>query len=159
MRLIWIMVLGVALALSGCGDDGGSGGSGGSAGTGGTAGSGGSAGMNGSGGEGGSGGVSGNEAPVITSVAWMPDGSCSNGAASDYTVTVTATDDSTNAADLIYEGSVGGCTGNIDAPVSTINCPNAAPYTGSVVVRDAEGLASVPVNFRIGICESGSESP
>lgn len=150
MRLIWTMVLGVALALSGCGDDGGSGGSGGTAGTGGSAGS------DGSGGEGGS---SGNEAPEIVSVAWMPDGACSQGSASDYTVTVTATDDSTDAADLIYEGSVGGCTGDIDAPVSTINCPNAAPYNGMVVVRDAEGLASVPVNFRIGICESGSESP
>ncbi len=153
MRLIWAVVLGGALALSGCGSDGGS------AGSGGTAGSGGSAGMNGGGGEGGAGGMSNNEAPVISGVAWMPDGACSQGSASDYTVTVTASDDSTDAADLVYEGSVGGCNFDIDAPVSTINCPNAAPYNGTVVVRDAQGLASEPLNFRIGICETGSASP
>ena len=140
MRWITMLILGGVLALSGCGDD--SSGTGGSAGT---------------GGGGGAGGIGDNEAPVITMVAWAPVGACppSGGGSSDYTVTVTAMDDNTAPMDLTYEGSVGGCDGQIDAPVSTINCPNAALYNGMVVVRD-ESLASVPVNFAIDVCETGS---
>ncbi len=147
MRLIMTLILGGALAISGCSSDDGSGGSGGSGAAGGSGGAGGMGGMGGSGG-------GGNEAPVITMVTSAPDGSCSQGTASDYTITVTATDDSTAPGDLVYEGSVAGCQGDIDAASSTIGCPNAAPYQGSVVVRDEGGLASVPVNFTVAICES-----
>jgi hypothetical protein len=110
------------------------------------------------GGEGGSGGMGG-EAPVITMVAWAPVGSCSMGTAGDYTVTVTATDADSDPMDLVYEGSVGGCTGAIDAATSTITCPNAAPYNGSVVVEDGDGNASAPAAFTIGICETSSTTP
>ncbi len=91
MRLAIALVLGGALALSGCDSDGGSeetGGSGGSAGTGGSA---------GSSGAGGAGGMNGGEAPVITMVEWSTGIDCGRGAASNYTVIVTATDaDSTS---------------------------------------------------------------
>ena len=81
MRFLIVLVLTGALGLLGCGsDDGGGAGSGGSGGSGGTA---------GSGGAGGTGGMNGTEPPQITMVAWAPDGSCSPGVASSYTVTVT----------------------------------------------------------------------
>jgi hypothetical protein len=99
------------------------------------------------------------EAPVITLVEWTPDGACQNGAASGYTVTVTATDADSDPIDLIYDGSVAGCNGQIDGATSTIICPNAAPYNGSVVVEDGDGNISNPVNFTIGVCETSSIMP
>ena len=150
MRLITAMILGSALALFGCDSDGGAGGT---AGTGGTAGSG------GTGGSGGSGGMSAGEAPVITMVAWAPVGACTGGVGSDYTVTVTATDADSDAADLIYDGSVAGCSGQIDDVTSTISCPNAAPYAGTVVVEDGDGNVSNRVNFTIAVCATDSVTP
>lgn len=135
MRWITTFVLGVVLAASGCGDDSGTAGSGGGA---------------GSGGSGGDAGV----APTITMVAWETTPTCSG--ASDYTVTVSVTDPDTNARDLVFSGSVGGCTGSLDAAVSTINCPNVAPYPGTVMVTDDDGNESTPVAFDIGVCESSS---
>jgi len=138
-----------ALALAGCGDsDSESGGSGGNAGSGGSAGTGGDA---------GSGGMTGGGTPVITMVAWAPDGSCSPGTTGDYTVTVTAMDPDDDP--LSYSGSVLGCNGSVDMATSTISCPNAAPYGGTVVVEDDNGNVSVPVDFTVGICESGSVEP
>ena len=144
MRFAMALVLGGALALSGCDSDGGSG----SAGSGGTAGS------------GGSGGEGGGEAPVITRVQWAPVGSCAQGTPTDYTVTVTATDADSNQMDLIYDGSVSSCIpGEIDDKTSTINCPNARPYGGMVMVTDNDGNVSNPVNFTIGVCETSSITP
>jgi hypothetical protein len=53
-------------------------------------------------------------------------------------------------------GSVGGCIGAIDAAVSTISCPNVAPYPGTVMVSDPDGNDSVPVAFTVGVCETDS---
>ncbi len=131
----------------------------GTAGSGGTAGTGGTAGSSGAGGDGGAGGMNGGEAPVITMVAWAPDGACTPGTSSDFTVTVTATDADSDAMDLIYDGSVTGCPGDIDAATSTVTCPNAAPYGGTVVVSDGDGNDSEPVNFTIDICETSSVTP
>jgi hypothetical protein len=78
------------------------------------------------------------------------------GGASMRIITVVAVDTDTAPGDLIYNGSVGGCTGSIDAEVSTIRCPNVAPYPGNVVVSDPDGKQSAPVAFDIGICDSGS---
>jgi len=156
MRFVIALVLGGALALSGCGSDDDSEGS---AGSGGTAGTGGTAGSSGAGGDGGAGGMNGGEAPVITMVAWAPDGACTPGTSSDFTVTVTATDADSDAMDLIYDGSVTGCPGDIDAATSTVTCPNAAPYGGTVVVSDGDGNDSEPVNFTIDICETSSVTP
>jgi len=103
--------------------------------------------------------MTGGEAPVITMVAWAPDGSCAMGVASDYTVTVTATDADSELMDLIYNGSVTNCTGGIDDVMSTITCPNNAPYNGSVVVEDDDGNVSTRVNFTIGVCETSSTTP
>lgn len=153
MRFVIALVLGGALALSGCDSDGGSegsGGSGGTAGTGGTAGSGGMA------GSGGAGGMGGGAAPVITKVEWSTPGGCVGGTASDYTVIVTADDADSDEMDLVYDGSVMNCTGDIDAMESVISCPNNLPYAGSVVVSDGDGNGSAPVNFTIGVCETSS---
>jgi hypothetical protein len=149
MRLVIGLMLIGAIGAFGCGsdDENGSGGAGGSGGTAGT------------GGEGGTGGMNGTERPQITMVAWAPVGSCNPGVQSDYTVTVTATDPDSLPGDLVYDGSVSGCTGQIDAATSTIRCPNAAPYSGSAVVEDGDGNVSVPVNFTIGVCETGSVTP
>jgi len=97
--------------------------------------------------------------PVITMVAWAPVEPCTGGVGSDYTITVTATDADSDAADLLYDGSVAGCTGQIDDVISTITCPNAAPYAGTVVVEDGDGNVSNTVNFTIAVCVANSVSP
>ncbi|MBW2552012.1 MAG: hypothetical protein JRE73_14910 [Deltaproteobacteria bacterium] len=152
MRFAIALVLGGALALGGCDSDGGTGAAG-------SSGSGGSAGTAGAGGAGGTGGMNAGEAPVITLVEWTPDDGCRNGTPSGYTVTVTATDPDSDPMDLIYDGSVMGCNGQIDDVTSTLICPNAAPYGGSVVVEDADGNISNPVNFTIGVCDTSSTMP
>ncbi len=134
MRFIAVLILGGALALVGCDSDGGSGGSAGSGGSGGGEGS----------------------APTITAVAWEAAADCTSGVGSNYIVTVTASDPDTDAGDLIYSGSVSGCIGPIDAAVSTVSCPNVAPYPGTVMVSDPDGNNGTPVAFTVGICETNS---
>ena len=102
-----------------------------------------------SGGAAGSGG-SGADGPTITMIAWETTADCSMGVSSDFIVTVTAT----GSGSLTYSGSVTGCTGAIDAAVSTINCPNFAPYQGTAVVTNAAG--SDTVSFDIDVCETAS---
>jgi len=121
-------MLGGALALVGCGDDGDSGGGGGGTGS----------------------------TPTITMVAWEDAADCVRNAPSDVVITVTATDGDTDAADLIYNGSVSGCTGEIDAAVSTINCPNVSDYPGRVTVSDPDGNNSTQVSFPVPVCASGN---
>jgi hypothetical protein len=111
------------------------------------------------GGDGGAGGMGGGAAPVITMVEWSTEGGCVQGTASDYTVVVTATDADSDPMDLVYDGSVTNCTGNIDDATSVISCPNNAPYAGMVVVSDGDGNDSDPVNFTIRICETSSVTP
>ena len=126
MRFFMASILGGALALVGCGGDSGSGG----------------------GGSGGSG-----QSPVITMLEWDTEANCTVGVESDYTITVTANDPETPAQDLTYDGSVTGCRGEIDDVTSTVVCPNAAPYAGTVVVVDDDGNSSSTVSFRIGVCD------
>jgi hypothetical protein len=83
-------------------------------------------------------------------VAWEATPDCTRNTGSDFIVTVTAT----GSGSLIYSGSVSGCTGAIDAAVSTINCPNFAPYPGTVMVANAAGNDTVAIS--IGICETDS---
>jgi len=106
-------------------------------------------------GSGGTGGGVGSS-PTITGVSWEAASGCAQGTRSDVVVTVTATDPDTAAADLIYTGSVGGCSGPIDADVSTISCPNVAPYPGTVIVSDPDGHESAAVAFTVGVCETKS---
>jgi hypothetical protein len=103
--------------------------------------------------------MGGGAAPVITMVEWAPDGACTPGVTSDFRVTVTATDADSVAMDLIYDGSVTGCPGDIDDAMSTVTCPNANPYAGTVVVSDGDGNDSAPVNFTIDVCETSSVTP
>ena len=99
----------------------------------------------------GSGGNGGGDGPTITMVAWEATPDCTRNIRSDVVVTVTATGSGT----LVYSGSVGGCDNPIDAAVSTISCPNVAPYPGTAIVTDPEGN-STTVTFQVPICESGS---
>jgi hypothetical protein len=108
------------------------------------------------GGAGGTGGAGGDSPPTITMLAWQASPVCLQSEQSEVVVTVTATDPDTDVAALTYRGSVSGCTGAIDAAVSTVGCPNVAPYPGTVMVSDPDGNDSTPVSFRIGVCESGS---
>jgi len=128
MRILTALMLGGALAIVGCGDDGDSGGGGGETGS----------------------------TPTITMVAWEDAADCTTNVRSDVVITVTATDGDTSAADLIYSGSVGGCDGPIDAAVSTVSCPNVAEYPGSVTVSDPDGNNSTPVTFPVPVCDSGN---
>jgi hypothetical protein len=85
-------------------------------------------------------------------VAWEATPDCTRNTGSDFIVTVTAT----GSGSLIYSGSVSGCTGAIDAAVSTISCPNVAPYQGTVMVTDAGGNPSTAIAFDIDVCETDS---
>ena len=151
MQFIVTLMLGAALVAGGCGDSDSNGGNGGSAGM--------AGGGGGPGGSAGGGGMGGDEAPVITMIAWAPDGACALGTPGDYTVTITATDADSDPSSLEYDGSVLGCTGQIDAATSTVSCPNAAPYGGTAVVEDGDGNVSVPVEFTIEVCATDSVSP
>lgn len=93
--------------------------------------------------------------PMISQVAWMPMGMCTAATASDYRVITTATDPDTALGSLTYSGSVLGCTGTIDNDMVTINCPNLAPYSGSVTVMDPEGNSDTQA-FTINVCMSGT---
>ena len=142
--------------MGGVGGVGGDGGSGVVAG-----GTGGEAGSGGVGGTGGFAGAGGGEPPRITLVSYEPvdlEG-CVQGNPSQYIVEVRVTDPDSDEAELSYVGSVTGCTGLIDAMISTITCPNIAPYTGAVIVLDAAGNLSEPVEFTIRVCVSGAVIP
>jgi len=100
------------------------------------------------------GGGGGGESPVISRVEWDSGGGCSAGTRGDVAITVTATDADTPAGDLTFSGSVGGCTGTIDAATTTLSCPHAAPYSGSVTVTDPEANSDT-ANFSFGPCDVG----
>lgn len=97
-----------------------------------------------------------NTAPQIMQVMWgpTPTPACMTGIPHQYTITITATDAETPGT-LTYSGSVAGCTGVINSASAMVNCPNAAPYSGSVTVADPGGLTDTQT-FTINICQSGS---
>lgn len=78
-------------------------------------------------------------APVISRVTWTPAAGCVAGTSSNFTIAITVTDADTAAGSLTYSGSVAGCGGSVTSNPGTLNCPNLAPYTGSVTVRDPQG--------------------
>lgn len=77
--------------------------------------------------------------PVISRVTWTPAAGCVAGTSSNFTIAITVTDADTAAGSLIYSGSAAGCSGSVTTNPGTLNCPNLAPYTGSVTVRDPQG--------------------
>jgi hypothetical protein len=156
MRILVILMLSGALGILGC--DSSSTGSAGSGGDGGSAGSGGSVGSGGEGG--GGGGMTGGEAPVITSVTSTPVAPCENGVPSDYRISIAATDAETPADQLTYSGGVpGGCFGEIDAMVSTINCVNGGDYPGAIaMVEDPQGNMDT-LSFTITRCTENVAEP
>ncbi len=94
------------------------------------------------------------DSPTITEVSWAHAQPCNAGTRSDVTITVTATDPDTAASALTYSGSVEGCTGDITAQTSTVSCPQAAPYNGSVTVSDPDGH-NASKSFQIAVCADG----
>lgn len=130
--LLLVCAMGLA-GLAGCGDDGGDDGD--------------DMGTPDSGG--------GGAAPELTEVSWTHAGGCAQGVAGDVTVSMTVTDDDTDAADLTYSGTISGCSGQVNANPATITCPNVAPYTGTVAVRDPEGNQDFQ-EITIDICADGT---
>ncbi len=94
-------------------------------------------------------------APVITSVAWVQEAGCVAGTRGDVTITTTATDADTPAANLSFAGTVSSCTPAISAAVATVSCPQTGTYQGSVTVTDPESN-SANQSFSFGPCEEGS---
>jgi hypothetical protein len=88
-------------------------------------------------------------------VRWQPAGGCAVASPSDFTITVTATDEDTPSASLTFSGNVTSCTGSLGAATSTIRCPNTGTYHGNVTVRDPEGNTDT-ASFAFGPCETGS---
>ena len=131
MRIFVALALG-SLLVVGCGDDGG-----GTGGTGNTP---------------GTGGMGGGGSGLAVQVSWEPVLPCAQFTASDWVITVEVTG---QVEPVTVEGSVLTCTGPIDMiGDNTINCPNNAPYPGTVSVEDAGGTDEV--SFTIGNCMSGS---
>jgi hypothetical protein len=82
--------------------------------------------------------LSSGASPVISKVSWVHAAGCSASVPHQVTVTVDATDSDTPAGNLTYSGGWPSCTGAITGPTSTITCPEAFPYSGSVSVKDPE---------------------
>jgi hypothetical protein len=125
-----------------------------------TAATGGTGGTGGTGAAGGSGGAAGTEAPVITMVRWNWEDDCMVGMSRAVTVAVSATDDDTDQASLIYTGSISDCTptefgGNV-AELSILDCTtdHTGLRSGSVTVEDREQNIDT-VGFTFDPCESG----
>jgi hypothetical protein len=98
------------------------------------------------------------ESPTIAEVAWTHASGCEEGTATDVTVTVSAVDHHTSIDDLIFFGSVDGCTGSLDMPTSMVNCPNDGPTDGTVAVLNEFSLTA-EASFTIEPCVAGSVSP
>lgn len=94
-----------------------------------------------------------NTAPVINRVSWMTIPACMPGVASNYTITIDATDAETPAALLTYSGTISGC-GMVDMNPDTISCPNLAPYPGEIIVTDPGGLSD-SLAIMISPCTNG----
>lgn len=101
----------------------------------------------------------GGDPPVISRISWTPAAGCTAGTASDFTVMVEVLDPDTPPSMLTFSGQVASCTGAIDAATVTINCPNAAPYGGSVTVSDADGNSDTASGWTVRPCEAGSFMP
>jgi hypothetical protein len=100
---------------------------------------------------------SGNAAPVISRVRWMPAAGCTAGVSSDFAFVIEATDAET-PGELTYDGSVSSCTGRLDRAMDSVTCPNVSPYLGSVTVRDPQGAMAM-LSFTVSPCAAGSASP
>jgi hypothetical protein len=105
-------------------------------------------------------GSGGGEAPVITSVTSTPVEPCVDLTPSDYTITIAATDAETPADQLTYSGGVpSGCSGEIDAMESRINCVNGGDYAGAIaMVEDPQGNMDT-LSFTITRCRENVAEP
>ncbi|MFQ5703980.1 MAG: hypothetical protein ACE5HT_08155 [Gemmatimonadales bacterium] len=95
--------------------------------------------------------------PVISMVEWMHASGCTANTATDVTIITTVTDADTPAGNLTFTGGVSNCTGSINAATATVNCPEAASYSGNVTVTDPENN-SASKSFTMSPCQDGSAS-
>ena len=77
--------------------------------------------------------------PTINSISWAAAAGCMMGTGGDYDITVDVTDPDNDASEITLSGMLIGCTGEVDAPMVTLVCPNAAPYTGTITATDPDG--------------------
>jgi hypothetical protein len=94
------------------------------------------------------------DTPVIASIAWHHDPTCTPGIPSNVVFTITVDDSNTLPGDLIITGGVTGCTGTIASVQSTLGCPEGPDVTGSVTVSDPQGNATRK-SFIIQACVDG----
>lgn len=97
----------------------------------------------------------GGVAPTIEMISWTTTTPCGPGMPTVYTVTMNVTDPDTAADNLTYGGMILGCTGTFDVNPDTFNCPNAAPYSGTLSVTDDTGLSD-SLMITINPCANGS---
>src|SRR5688500_11740987 len=70
----------------------------------------------------------GHDDPEITLVEWTHTSPCTANTSNMVSITITAVDPNTPAADLSFSASATGCTGTVTAATGTLTCPEAAPY-------------------------------
>jgi hypothetical protein len=93
--------------------------------------------------------------PMIVSVSWMNDPNCTPGVASDVVFTIDVGDPDDELAALTFSGLAIGCTGQFDSPMTTILCPNVAPYSAMIEVSDPDGNSD-SIDFMFSPCEDGT---
>lgn len=77
--------------------------------------------------------------PEINSITWTQVDGCVMNTASDVNVVVDVTDPDNDVSELTITGIAIGCTGDINAPMVTILCPQVATYNATVTVEDPDG--------------------
>ncbi len=102
-----------------------------------------------------SGGGGGGMPPSIDSVTWTNPGGCMMNTGGDVDFVITVSDPDTDAADITLSGLLIGCTGDLNAPMVTLVCPNAADYSGTITATDPEGNED-ELDITIQPCVDGS---
>jgi hypothetical protein len=95
-------------------------------------------------------------APVIHAIVITHAQPCTAGDPSATTVEIVASDNETPADQLVYSatttGGSSGC-GAITQRVSTLNCPQLAPYPYTATVRDSDNRTASR-GFTINVCQN-----
>ncbi|HWB80777.1 MAG TPA: hypothetical protein VG755_37700 [Nannocystaceae bacterium] len=77
--------------------------------------------------------------PEINGISWTQVDGCVMNTASDVNVVVDVTDPDNDVSELTISGIAIGCTGDINAPMVTLLCPQVATYNATVTVEDPDG--------------------
>jgi hypothetical protein len=94
--------------------------------------------------------------PEITSVTWTQAEGCMPAVGSNVELVVEVTDPDNGPEELTVSGAVTGCTPiAITALETTLTCPQAADYPGSIEVTDPDGNSD-SIDFTVPVCMDGS---